>query len=51
MGIKEAYGGNEAKYVGQAHQFVVHNSGESAQSNSDNTPKWFNLGSLSKCPN
>ena len=39
---KEAYGSNEAKYVGRVHQSVVKDSGESAQSNSDNPPKWFN---------
>lgn len=41
-GEKEAYGSNEAKYVGRAHQSVVEDSGESAQSIPDNPPKWFN---------
>ena len=41
-GEKEAYGSNEAKYVGRAQQSVVQEPGESARSNADNPPKWFN---------
>ena len=41
-GEKEAYGSNEAKYVGRAQQSVVQEPGESAWSNADNPLKWFN---------
>ena len=41
-GEKEAYGSNEAKYLERAQQSVVQDPEESARSNADNPPKWFN---------